>query len=75
MQFEAISKAKIEAYLQAKQEEGRNPRPSPVPSREEGTGKSSPATTARDTKTSTQVCTSIAYSALWEHRQEHFSFA
>ncbi|KAG0585940.1 hypothetical protein KC19_2G050700 [Ceratodon purpureus] len=53
-QFEAISKAKIEAYLQAKQEEGRNPRPSPVPSKDEGAGKSSPATTARDSKASAQ---------------------
>lgn len=53
-QFEAISKAKIEAFLQAKQEEERNPRPSPVPSKEEGRGKSSPATSARDTKASTQ---------------------
>jgi hypothetical protein len=75
LQFEAISKAKIEAFLQAKQEEERNPRPSPVSSKEEGRGKSSPATSARDTKASTQVCTSTAYHALLKHRQEHFPFS
>lgn len=60
VQFEELSKAKIEAYLQAKQEEGRSPRPSPVASREEGSGKSSSATSARDTKASSQVCASTS---------------
>lgn len=55
MQFEAISKSKIESYIQAKQEEARNPRPSPTLSREEGAGERPQATSARDTKASTQV--------------------
>ena len=70
MQFEVISKAKIESYLQAKQEEERNPRPSTVPSKEEGTRRSSPATSARDTKASTQVCASTAYLCIVETSAE-----
>jgi len=57
VQFEAISLAKIEQYIQAKQEEARNPRP-PTPSGEEGSGKRPQATSARDSKASTQVCAS-----------------
>lgn len=59
LQIEVLSKERIDSYIHNKEEEARNPKPSPAPTRDAEDSKAAPTASSRDSRASQQVCSSV----------------